>query len=149
MKADELIPATWFCAEENEKSKMNWLLYEYALKLHDHIESSRDKQITGWRATLGDERLAEFCAYFSKRLRKSLRDRNAGVTRTIEFSDRFVRDYCHGNSHAVNDIILEAALEAWESLLECCAVCPNRCLAEPDCHCDIFDRMERGGYFSY
>ena len=68
MIVEILIKASWFYTCKNEKTKMNWFLYEYACKLYEHIAECRKKTVTKWKAQRCEEHIAEFCAYFAKRM---------------------------------------------------------------------------------
>jgi uncharacterized Fe-S radical SAM superfamily protein PflX len=132
---------------ESEKVKLNWFLYEYACTLMGHLSRSRRKALTKWKSHRSEEQIAEFCAYFSKRMRQSILDKLAGKTDETEADEEYICDYCHTNTHNENVAILEVAGKAWDELLDSCVVCPNRCISERNIRCDFFDRMERGGYF--
>ena len=150
MKVDTLIPATWFYMDEDEKLKINWFLYEYACKLFEYFERSRKKGLTKWRARLADAQLAEFCAYFAKRMRATVYMMHLQVDEEmVALSDeKYIRDYCHENTSAENAALLLICEAALIDLLEVCASCPVRCLDDMHSRCEIFDRMEREGYFS-
>lgn len=148
MNLDELIPASWFYVSDNEKVKFNWFLYEYAGKLFETITSSRMKAIKKWRSRQSNEQLAEFCAYLAKRMRQSVYDAQEGKEEGVVFLDRYISDYCHTGTLAEINAVMDIAGKAWENLLRSCSACPTGCLDEPDGYCEMFDRMERGGYFA-
>jgi len=146
MNFESPVQASWFYMFESEKVKLNWFLYEYACTLFDHIKHTRKKALTKWKSQRSEEQLAEFCAYFSKRMRQSVLNRLSGLTEETEGDEEYICDYCHTNTHLENVAILDAADKAWEKLLDICVVCPNRCVSERYERCEFFDRMERGGY---
>ena len=148
MKAEPLISASWFYMDEIEKCKFNWFLYEYACKLYEHIGGSRNRANGKWRARRGDTLVAEFCAYFAKRLRQDIFKHMTGALRGKLMDEDYVRDYCHDNTQRENDALMAACEKAWGELLESCAVCPVACLDDTAAYCEFFDRMERGGYLS-
>jgi len=49
MKAESLIPASWFYLDDDEKIKLNWFLYEYTLVLFDHVKGSHKKALAKWK----------------------------------------------------------------------------------------------------
>lgn len=149
MDIDKLMPASWFYINDNEKTKFNWFLYEYAGKLFDAIMTSRDKALKKWKARHSDEELAGFCAYFSKRMRQSVYDVQLGIEDGAVFLDRYVSDCCHTATLEEVNAVIEIASKAWEGLLTACLACPNGCLDEADCRCDTFDRIEHGGRCTY
>jgi uncharacterized Fe-S radical SAM superfamily protein PflX len=140
------VQASWFYMDESEKIKFNWFLYEYACTLFDHIKHSKKKVLTSWKAQRTEEQIAEFCAYFSKRMRQSILNRLAGKTEATEGDEEYICDYCHTNTRRENIAILEAVETAWDELLEICVVCPSRCLSDRYMRSELFDRMERDGY---
>jgi hypothetical protein len=148
MSIESPVQASWFYIDESEKVKMNWFLFEYACELFVKIKGSRKKALTKWKAQRSEEQIAEFCAYFSKRMRQSIVDRLAGKTEETVADEEYICDYCHTNTRQENDAILEAAEKAWDELLEVCGVCPSRCISERHMRSELFDRMERGGYYS-
>ena len=148
MKSEQLIPASWFYVDESEKTKFNWFVYEYALTLFERIESSQEKALKRWRARLSEAQLAEFCAYYAKRMKQSTYDRITGETNGVMSEDVYVSDYCHANTTRENAAINGIGSVAWEALVTRCVECPTRCLIERHVRCEKFDRMERGGYLS-
>lgn len=142
----DIILAKWFYTHPFEKIKFNWFCYELSLKLYDLIKASN--KLKKWRAKMTDIEIANFCAYFAKRMKKSVSDRLSGVTEIVEADEEFLSDYCHTNTQLQNVILLEVIEEAWDQLLSVCETCSNRCLSERFLPCEFFDRMERGGYFS-
>lgn len=148
MGIESPVQASWFYLNASEKIKFNWFLYEYACHLFEEIKDSRTKVLRQWKAQRSEKQIAEFCAYFAKRMRKSALDRLAGITEETEGDEEYLCDYCHTNTHRENMALLDAAGKAWEELLDVCVVCPNRCVSERYERCAFFDRMERGGYFA-
>jgi len=148
MKVESLIPAFWFYTGESEKIKLNWFLFELACKLYEHIESSQNKAIRKWLAQRSEEQTAEFCAYFSKRVRQSVLAFLEGPEEAIKMPEYFVSDYCHANTRREYKAILDIASAAWTGLLQSCNACTCNCIDERYMRCEFFDRMERGGYLS-
>ena len=92
MKADSLIQASWFYRDDSQKTMINWFLYEYALKFYDHLADSKAKALALWKARITDERMAEFCAYFSKRMRLSILDNIDGGTGVTVVYEEYISD---------------------------------------------------------
>jgi len=147
ISVDSPVQASWFYMFASEKVKLNWFLFEFACTLYDHVKRSRKKALGKWKTRQSEEQIAEFCAYLSKRMRRSVYNQISGVTEETEIDEEYICDYCHTNTHRENAAIIEVACEAWEELLDICVICPNRCISERDELCVFFDRMERGGYF--
>jgi hypothetical protein len=148
VKAETLIPASWFYVDEIGKTKLNWLIYEYALILFDHVKGSRKKALAKWKPHQSEERIAEFCAHYAKRMKLSIRARQDGSEAGVIMPEYFVSDYWHTNTRLENRAIMEIAHAAWSEKLQICTVCNGGCISEGDMWCEFFDRMERGGYLS-
>jgi len=148
MKAELLIPSSWFYLDEAEKTKLNWFIYEYALVLFEHVMGSRKKVLVKWKAQQSEEQIAEFCAYYAKRMKQSVRALREGSEKAILMPEYFVSDMSHATSHRENRIIMEVASAAWTEKLHVCKACGGGCTYDGDMRCEFFDRMERGGYLS-
>jgi len=148
MKVESLIPAFWFYIGFNEKHKLNWFTYELACKFFEHINDSRKPAVKEWKAQRSDEQIAEFCAYYAKRVRRSMLNVLSKAEKDIRIEEEYVRDYCHTNTRRDNDAIHQIVLAALKELTDNCGVCPVKCLSEIYMYCEFFDRMERGGYLS-
>ncbi|HOJ12713.1 MAG TPA: hypothetical protein PK733_19280 [Clostridiales bacterium] len=147
MKIDPPIKAKWFYMFASEKIKFNWFCYEYACMLYDHIRKS--ERLKKWKSERSDLQVAEFCAYFAKRMKQAVLDKLNGLTDATTADEEYIADYCHENTHKQNLIIMDIAGEAWDELLSSCEVCPNRCISERYARSEFFDRMEHGDYFSF
>ena len=145
-ESEELIPASWFYKEDNEKIKLNWFLYEFACDFFELLYEDRTKRIANWKVKLTDEQMAEFCAYYSKRMKRSLVDFLEHKTRTIKVYDEYLADYCHANTRRENGVITKIGSAAWDKMMKSCAVCPDKCLEEPGGYCEYFDRMEQNNH---
>ena len=148
MKVESLIPASWFYRSDSEKTKFNWFLYEYACKLFEHIDANRSKRISDWKAKYSEEQIAAFCAYYSKRMKRSVIELLEADSAIVKVYDDYLTDYCHDNIQRENHLINKIAVDALDDLFEGCGVCPTQCLRDRFARCELFDRMERGGYLS-
>jgi len=131
----------WFSVPYDDKTKMSWFHYEYACLLYSRIVNSRRKIISQWSKRHSDEQMAEFCAYFSKRMQPCMYDIVEGHSTELSCKVGYVRDYCHGNSRQENTELTELARQAMSGLLDDCNDCPNLCLTEPGAYCELFDRQ--------
>jgi len=139
MKDISPIQSSWFYMYDIEKCKFNWFLYEYACTLYDHIKRSKDGILIRWRSKYTNKQLADYCAYFSKRMRQSVFRQLDGHTETIYCDEDYAFDYCHADSAEEILALLEAARLAWDELLEICVVCPERCITEREVPSVFFD----------
>jgi hypothetical protein len=144
MKAESLIPASWFYMDDSERIKLNWFLYEYALVLFEHIKESRKKALTKWKLLQSDEQIAEFSAYYAKRMAQSIRALREGSEKAILMPEYYVSDYCHSATHRENRAIMEIACAAWTEKIHICNECGGGCTNDGETRCEFFGRMERG-----
>ena len=148
MNIESPVKANWFYTLNNEKIKFNWFCYEFACTFFEHLKDNKDKKLKKWLFVRTELQVAEFCAYYAKRLKKSMEDRLAGITDGTEFDEEFISDFCHTNTHNENMALIEVVVKAWDEHTLFCVSCPTRCVSERYAKCEFFDRMERGGYFS-
>jgi len=134
------VKADWFSMPYDEKTKMSWFHYEYACLLYGQIVNSRKKTVLRWCRQLSRDQIAEFCAYYSKRMQPCMYDIVEGHSTTLSCSVGYVRDYCHGNSRQENSDLTELAQHAMSDILDDCSECPELCLSEPGAYCEFFDR---------
>jgi hypothetical protein len=130
----------WFSMPYDDKSKMAWFHYEYACRLYDMIDASLNKTVRRWRKRHNEEQVAEFCAYFSKRMQPSTYDLVEGHSSVLSCKVAYARDYCHSNSKQENSALTELAQQAMSELLDDCNDCSILCLLEPGEHCECFDK---------
>jgi hypothetical protein len=130
-----------FSMPYDDTTKMAWFHYEYACRLYDQIESSRNNTVRRWSKRHSDEQIAEFCAYYSKRMQPGMYDIVEGRSSKLSSKVGYVRDYCHCNSKQENSELTALAQQAMSELLDECNDCPDQCLSEPGAYCEFFDRQ--------
>ena len=140
MFGNETVKKEWFLEGAHPKAKLNWFLYEVALEYYAFV--MRSKALWRYRKAHNETEIAEFCAYYAKRMRKSVLERLAGLTEATEIDEEYISDYYPKNSARLNGLLLETACAAWDRLLSVCEVCPTRCLSEKDRMCGLFDLYE-------
>jgi hypothetical protein len=145
MKAESLIQPSWFYLAEEEKNKKHWFLYEFSLKYFDYLRESRIKIVKKWVARHSEKELAEYCAYFAKRMRNNMtrhlyRDLGGDIA-----DDEYNRDYCHHSTKFENELLTKVAEAAWLDLLDSCSTCPTNCINDQYKFCTMFDKMESRG----
>ena len=123
----------------DEKTKMSWFHYEYACQLYIQIENSRSETVRRWIKRHSKEQIAEFCAYYSKRMQPIMYDIVEGHSTVLSCQVGYVRDYCHSNSKQENSELTGVAQQAMSELLDDCNDCPDQCLSEPGAYCGHFD----------
>jgi hypothetical protein len=138
--ADCPVKPEWFSMPYDDKTKMSWFHYEYACQLYNQIKDSRNKTVRRWDKRHSKEQIAEFCAYFSKRMQPCMYDIVEERSTVLSCKVGYVRDYCHCNSRQENSELTELAQQAISELLDDCNDCPDQCLMEPGMYCEHFDR---------
>lgn len=148
MKAESMISASWFYRDDSQKTMINWFLYEYSLKLFDHIQDSKLKALKRWKARHSEQQVAEFCAYYSKRMRDSVYENVEGGSGIIALYATYLTDFCHVNTKSEDEALGKVVATAWGAILDSCNACGCDCVVRGNEYCEFFDRMERGGYLS-
>lgn len=138
------IKAEWFYTKESEKTKINWFCFEYALEFYTFIMES--KKLKKYCDKNTKEMVADFCAYFSKRMKKSIYDKLSGITDMTIIDEKYISDYYPKNSQKQNIIFIEVAEQAWDNLLSACEMCPTRCISEREKKSEFFDSYKNDGF---
>ena len=140
----DTVKAENFYIDDGDKIKLNWFLYEYANELH--MEIVANEKLTRYRKFHPEEKIIEFCVYFSKRLKKSIHDTQVGLSKKVVFDGKYVYEFHPNNSSAQTQSLLESALTAWESQLQNCAGCRHQCLMDGYEITGMFDSLEESGW---
>jgi hypothetical protein len=128
--------------KETEKIKLNWFLYEFACGFFEHIDNSRVKRVIDWKAKHTDEQIAQFCAYYAKRMKQSIIDSYESGSDSINAYDEYLTDYFHTNTRRENDVLGNMGGTVWDDLMETCDICSVNCLDEPTDYCEFFDEVD-------
>jgi hypothetical protein len=137
-----LIKKEWFYNNDEEKTKLNWFLYEFALEYH--FELVRYAPLKRFLRRNTPEEIARFCAYFSKRMEKSIYDKLGGLTDATVIDEDYITDFYNKKRYSLRDcreigFMLDVAAKAWDQLLSSCEICPTRCISEKTLLCAFFD----------
>ena len=139
------IKAEWFYTDESDQTKINCFCFEYALEFYTFIMKSQ--ALRKYRARTSNEEIAAFCAYFAKRMKKSVYDRLARITPAVIIDEDYIAEYYPKNTQRQNKVFIDVAGEAWDNLLSACEICPMRCISEREKKSEFFDRYEKDGYW--
>ncbi len=137
MKKKSFITPDKFYSKEDEKTKLNWFLFEYAEELESKIKVPLRKRLKKKR--IDDEKIAEFCVFFSKGMKQNIMDQVSGKTQNVSLSHETVEEFFPEIGDKLVDQLLSAAANAWDSLLDVCESCPARCISERDRKSRMFD----------
>jgi len=138
------VAADNFYKDSGDKIKENWFLYEYSNILFSKIEESHE--LATYRKKQGEDKIAAFCIYFSKRLRQSIYNAHNKKTSGVVIDARYVYEFYPGNSRVQTQRLLDAALAAWNEHLIVCSNCPNQCLTDGFEITSMFDNLEKTGW---
>ena len=138
------VSAANFYKDDGDKIRLNWFLYEYANMLHMNIISN--PKLKRYRKLHTEDQIAVFCIYFSKRMRKSIYDRQIGKTNSVVFNGKYVYEFYPDSSYAQTQWLLELALDTWNEQLQNCGGCPNECLNDGFEITEMFDKLEKTGW---
>jgi hypothetical protein len=141
MPSDD-IKAEWFYDCEEDKTKLNWFLYEVALEYHLFIRKADG--LKAYRKSQGDRNVARFCTYYAKRMEKNVLDRLYGRTDATVIDEDIIADFYPDMDDLQTRRLLNVACQAWDSLLSVCETCPTRCLSEKERKSEYFDRYKDG-----
>ena len=122
------IQMEWFLNLEGYKTKFNWFALEFALEYYDFIRKS--PALESYREQYDGQQIAQYCAYFSKRMKKSLLNNIRGRTKHIIFYEEYISDFYPHHDSDMNGILNSTAMEAFEGLQLGCRSCPHVCLRD-------------------
>jgi len=142
MPGDCPVEPKWFYLADYDKTNFAWFHYEYACELFDYIKRCRNNVLRGWKSGRNELQIAEFCAYFAKRMQMCMYEVFEGRSTVVECKADYVRDYCHRNTERENRELAISAQQSMLKLMDTCYVCPRQCPDNPGEYCEFFDRME-------
>ena len=131
-------PADFFSTNE-DKIKLNWFLFEYALELEAFIGRDRELRERLKRRGIGDREVAAFCVSHAKHMKRGILDRVSGKTENVRIGYEGIEAYFPTIEDPLVDRLLTKAAEAWDSQTEACVVCSTRCISEKEQRAPMFD----------
>ena len=137
------IKIEWFYRLEGDRTKINWFLWEIALEYYDRIRDSQE--LAHYREQYGEEQVAQFCAYYARRMKKSLLDCLRGRRKHVMAYEEYISDFYPSHGGKLNGLLNDVAKEAWDSMVSGCRLCPQRCLADYMSKTTLFEEFEREG----
>ncbi|NLB56453.1 MAG: hypothetical protein GX811_11970 [Lentisphaerae bacterium] len=141
---NDKVMAERFYQDDADKIKLNWFCYEYANILYWEIE--RSDKLAGYRAKNKPDRIADFCLYYAKRMKKSVYNSSAGKTKGVQVSDQYIYEYKPDCPGKLARALLEAAEAALDEMNLVCSVCGNRSLSEWFALTPMFDNLAKNGW---
>jgi len=131
------IQKEWFQRLDGGKTKLNWFLLEVALEYYDRIRDSAE--LAPYREQYSEDQIAQFCAYYARRMKKSLLDCIRGRRKRAMACQEYIDDFYPHHGDKLNGLLNDVAKEAWDSMVGGCRLCPQQCLADYMGRATLFD----------
>jgi len=133
----------WFYQIEGEKTKLNWHLLEIALEYYDRIMGS--PELESYREQNEDKLIAQYCAYYARRLKESLLRYIRGQRKTVIFYREYVSDFYPHYDDQLTRTLSRMARASFDHMWTVCVSCPQQCLWEHECRSPLFDEYQDQG----
>jgi hypothetical protein len=127
----------WFYNMEGGKIKLNWFLLEIALDYYDRIRSS--PALSSYLKQYDERQRAQFCTYFSRRLKKSVLECIHGHEASVVIYPEHIDDFYPHHTPQMNKALTKAATDTVIHMLSACKKCPQGCLSEYSAKTTLFD----------
>lgn len=134
------IQMDWFHHIEGEKTKMNWYLLEFALEYYDRIMGS--PELASYREWNDEKLIAQYCAYYARRLREGLLRYIRGQRKTVIFYREHVSDFYPHYDDQLTRVLSRMARASFDHMWPGCVSCPQRCLWEHEDRSPLFDEYQ-------
>ncbi|MGD0953707.1 MAG: hypothetical protein ABR985_15185 [Methanotrichaceae archaeon] len=121
----------------SEKTKLNWFCYELSVSIYDDMKEDIGKQLK--KHKIGDEVLAVFSIYISKKMKEIILQKISGRIEKVYFSYEMIKSYFPNLDDKFIDKMLDSISETWDMQLSFCEICPTRCISEKDAYCTMFN----------
>ena len=131
------IEMEWFHNLEGDRTKLNWFLLELAMEYYEIIRKS--PVLEAYRNQYSEQQIAQYCAYYARRMRKSMLNGFRGRTRNYIFYEEYVTDFYPHHDGQLNGTLNGLAMEAFETLRTGCGPCPQQCLNDYRSRSILFD----------
>jgi len=127
----------WFHDLEGEKTKLNWFLLEISLEYYDRIMESAE--LAPYREQYSEKQIAQYCAYYARRLKESLLRYLRGQRKTVIFYHEYAGDFYPHHDRQVTAKLSRKARESFDHMWPGCRACPQQCLWEHEDRSPLFD----------
>ena len=134
-----LISPTDFYSCEEEKTKLNWFCFEFALEFQHFINKDKKLKSQLKKKNIDEETIAKFCIQYAKHMKKPILDRVTGLSEDLILSYLEIENYFPSIDDCLVDRLLTIAGKAWNSQTELCVCCPTRCISEKGNIAPMFD----------
>jgi hypothetical protein len=97
--------------------------------------------LTSYREQYNEQQLAQFCAYYVRRLKKSLLNCLRGQRKSVVFYNEYVGDFYPHHDSKLNALLHNIAMEAYDDM-PFCDHCPHQCLIDYMARSPFFDEYK-------
>jgi hypothetical protein len=128
-----------FFSTEDEKTKLNWFLFEFAQETESfiHREKRLKKRLAG--KDVDGARIGDFCVHYAKRMKAQILDRLSGRIPQVRIGYEEIERSLPEIDDRLVDQLLTILAKAWDSQMEACVACPTRCISERDERAPMFE----------
>jgi hypothetical protein len=137
-KRSPISPAHFF-SKDDEKTKLNWFLFEFARELECFIRQRTSLCDRLNRKGVDSKAGAGFCIHYAKHTKSQVLDRVSGRIANVRIGYEEIEVYFPQIGDALVDEILTTAAQAWDSQTDACTLCPTRCISEKERMAPMFD----------
>jgi hypothetical protein len=123
-----------------EKTKLNWYMLELALEYYDRI---MDKpELASYREQYDEDQIAQYCAYYARRLKESLLKYIRGQRKNVIFYREYAGDFYPHHDAGLTATLSRTARESFDNMWPGCRACPQQCLWEHEDKSPLFDEYQ-------
>lgn len=130
----------WFYDLHGENTKLNWFLLEIALEYYDRIMGN--PELASYRERYDEDRVAQYCAYYARRLKDSLLKYIRGQRKNVIFYREYAGDYYPQHDDRLAAVLSRTARESFDHMWPGCRACPQQCLRKYEDKSPLFDEYK-------
>lgn len=127
-----LIAPIDFYSNEEEKTKLNWFCFEFALELEMFIRSDRKLWAQLRKKKVDDKAIAGFCIHYAKHMKGEVLAKLSFLVPAVRIGYEQIEAYFPSIGDRLVDHLLTVTAKAWDSQTGGCVHCPTRCISEKD-----------------
>lgn len=131
-------PNSFFSAED-EKTKLNWILFEYALEIESQILRVKRLKRRLFEKGIKNSRIADFCVEFSKSMKPQILDKFEGRIKEVAIDGLNIEKIFPEMGENLTKQVLNIVVMAWDSQMEACWTCPEHCPSDWNARSSMFN----------
>ena len=130
----------WFYHLYDDNTKFDWYLLEFALEYYGRIIDN--PELSSYRERYSEEQIAQYCAYYARRLKESLLKYIRGQRKTVIFYREYAGDFYPHHDDDLTAVLSNTARESFDNMWPECRACPQQCLWEHEDRSPLFDEYQ-------